>query len=195
MKYMVLAVSMLLISAATLQNGLKVTEKNNQKIPEQNKPQALHLPELHKIQRVTLSPSYDCRTPEESAKGYANTALFLSDYSRQRNSPELLFHSTCQFTNYFLGKTAGDQLDVIADFGEVPLDSLAPSDVWGVHPTWDSGADFRNMVKIQSGHTYAVLINKGDIHGFFFVRVMNHIPNQKLDLEYVVMDYAILREE
>jgi hypothetical protein len=161
----------------------------------QNKPRDLNLPVLHKIQKTTLSPSYDCRTPEETAKGYANTALFLSDYSRQMNSPELLFHSICQSTNYFLGKTAGDQLDVIADFGEVPLNDLAPSDVWGLRPTWDSSANFRDMVKIHSGHTYAVLINKGDIRGFFFVQVMEHIPNQKLDLEYVVMDYAILREE
>src|SRR5690348_6897479 len=93
----------------------------------QNKPRDLGLPELHKIQKITLSPSYDCRPPEEAAKGYANTALFLSDYSRQRNSPELLFHSICQLTNYFVVHTAGDQLDAIADLGEEPLDILAPS--------------------------------------------------------------------
>ena len=181
MKSLLLAASLLLLMASPA--------------PVQNKPKDYGLPELHKIQKITLSPSYDCRPPEETAKGYANTALFLSHYSRQMNSPELLFHSICQLTNYFVVHTAGDQLDAIADLGEVPLNSLAPSDVWGLRPTWDSSANFREMVKIQSGHTYAVLINKGDIRGFFFVQVMEHVPNQKLDLEYVVMDYAILREE
>jgi len=178
--------SLLLIGSMLLMAAPSISQKNQGD---------LGLPELHKIQKITLSPSYDCRTPEETAKGYANTALFLSGYSRRMNSPELLFHSICQLTNYFVVRTAGDQLDVIADFGEVPLNNLAPSDVWGLRPTWDSSANFREMVKIQSGHTYAVLINKGDIRGFFFVQVMEHIPNQKLDLEYVVMDYAILREE
>jgi hypothetical protein len=44
------------------------------------------------------------------------------------------------------------------------------------------------------GHTYAVLINKDTIRGFFFFRVTDYAP-QKLDLKYVVMDYSIIREE
>ena len=39
------------------------------------------------------------------------------------------------------------------------------------------------------------LINKGVIRGFFFFQVVNYVPNQKFDLEYVVMDYSIYRAE
>ena len=161
----------------------------------QNKPRNLGLPELHKIQKITLSPSYSCRTPEAFEEGYANTALFLSSYSKQRNSPELLFNGACSAPDYFSSATAGAQLDVISDFGEVPLKDLISSDVFGPHRTVSSMADFREMVKVQAGHTYAVLINKGEIHGFFFFQVVKYVPNQKLDLEYVVMNYTIFREE
>ena len=161
----------------------------------QNKPRDLGLPELHKIQKITLSPSYSCRTPEEFAQGYANTALFLSSYSKQRNSPELLFNGACSGPDYFTSATAGAQLDVISDFGEVPLKDMVASDVFGLHRTVDSMANFRQELKIQGGHTYAVLINKGEIHGFFFFQVLMYIPNQKLDLEYVVMNYSVFHEE
>ena len=157
----------------------------------QNKPRDLGLPELHKIQKITLSPSYDCRTPEEFAQGYANTALFLSDFSRQHNSPELVFRGSCKDIDLFLGH----YLDVIADFGTVSLSTLTASDVFGVGHRMDSPADFRFFVKIQAGHTYSVLMNQGKICGFFFVQVVNYVPNQKLELEYVVMNYSIFREE
>jgi len=161
----------------------------------QNKPRDLGLPELHKIQKITLSPSYGCRTPEEFAQGYANTALFLSSYSKQRNSPELLFNGACSGPDYFMSATAGAQTDVLSDFGEVPLKDLVPSDVFGLHRTTSSMADFRRELNVQAGHTYAVLINKGDIHGFFFFQVVHYIPNHKLDLEYVVMNYSVFHEE
>jgi hypothetical protein len=180
MKSLLLSISLLLMASPA---------------PVQNKPKNYGLPELHKIEKITLAPSYGCRTPEEFAQGYANTALFLSSYSKQRNSPELLFNGACSGPDYFVSATAGAQLDMLSDFGVVPLKDLAPSDVFGLHRTVNSMADFRQELKVQAGHTYAVLINKGDIHGFFFFQVVKYIPNQKLDLEYVVMNYTIFREE
>jgi hypothetical protein len=155
----------------------------------------LGLPELHKIKRATLSPSYGCRSAEDFAVGYGDTALFLSAYSKKHNSPELLFDGACNSSsNYFSSATAGDFLDVIADFGSIPLEELTASDVFGPHRTVDSMAHFREMTRVEMGHTYAVLINKDTIRGFFFFRVTDYAP-QKLDLEYVVMDYSIIREE
>jgi|ERR1041385_2657224 hypothetical protein len=180
MKSLFLAVSLLLMASPA---------------PVQNKPKDYGLPELHKIEKITLSPSYSCRTPDEFSQGYANTALFLSGYSRQRNSPELLFNGDCHGTDYFMSATAGAQLDVISDFGTVPLKELVPSDVFGPRRTVNSMADFRRERNVQAGHTYAVLINKGDVHGFFFFQVVKYVPNQKLDLEYAVMNYSIFREE
>jgi len=36
----------------------------------------MDLPELHKIKRITLSPSYSCRPAQDFQKGYASTAFF-----------------------------------------------------------------------------------------------------------------------
>ena len=165
----------------------------------QSKPQKtqedLGLPELHKIKRVTLSPSYGCRSDEDFNRGYENTALFLSSYSRRHNSPELLFNGACKSRDYFFSATAGDFLDVIADYGDVPIANLTASDVFGPQRTVDSLAQFSEMTQPELGHAYGVLINKDVLQGFFFFRVMAYIPNQKVDLEYVVMDYKVIRRE
>ncbi|HEY2363176.1 MAG TPA: hypothetical protein VGK36_18795 [Candidatus Angelobacter sp.] len=180
MKFLLLAASLLLTASPALVH---------------NKPRDFGFPELHKIQRITLSRSYSCPVPTEPQQGYANQMLFLSSYSRQRNSPELLFFAACSGPEYFTSATSGDQLDVLYDFGAVRLDGLIASDVFGLSHTTSAKAGFRQDVKVQSGHTYAVLINKGDIRGFFFFQVVNYVPNQKLDLEYVVMDYSIYHVE
>jgi hypothetical protein len=75
----------------------------------------------------TLGPSYSCRTPEEFRKGYRKTALFLSGASKQSNCPELLFNGSCNAPDYFQGQTAGDDFDVMADYGDVRLDELTAS--------------------------------------------------------------------
>jgi hypothetical protein len=59
------------------------------------------LPQLHTIKTVTLAPSYSCRSTEEFQKGYANTALFLSAYGKQLNSPDLLFNGACKSEDFF----------------------------------------------------------------------------------------------
>src|SRR5512143_1654422 len=71
------------------------------------------LPDLHMIKTVTLSPSYSCRSAEDFQKGYENTALFLSTYSKQRNSPDLLFNGACGSQDYFQASTAGDDMALI----------------------------------------------------------------------------------
>jgi len=187
MKFLFLAASILLISSsAFLQNNPKVPEQTR-KVPRNN--QASDLPDLHKIQRVTLSPSYGCRSVEYFQKGYANTALFLTERSRRINGPELLFNGACKSVDTFGAATAGDDLDVIADYGDIPLANLAPFDLFGHRRPDSPVAQFTERVNVQLGHSYGVLINKSHVRGFFFFRVMVHVPNQKVELEYVVMDY------
>ena len=180
MKTLLLVASMLLMAAPS------ISQKN---------PEDLGLPELHKIQKVTLSPSYSCRSEEDFRKGYENTALFLSGHSRRMNDPELLFDGACKTQDYFSAATAGDFLDVIADYGDIALANLTASDVFGPQRTVDNLARFSEMTKPQLGHTYGVLINKSRLRGFFFFRVMAYTPNQEIDLEYVVMDYQLIRVE
>jgi hypothetical protein len=163
-------------------------------IPQKN-PESLGLPELHKINKITLAPSYSCASEADFAKGYGNSALYLSAYSKRINAPELLFDGACKSPDYFSAATAGDFLDVIADFGDVRLEDLIAADVFGPRSSVDSTAPFRYKVKTQLGHTYCVLINKGMTRGFFYFKVVGYVPNQKLDLEYVVMDYSLIQEQ
>src|SRR5215467_14215592 len=97
----------------------------------QKSPEDLGLPELHKIQRVILSPSYGCRSTEDPQTGYAGSALFLTDHSRRINGPELLFNGACKSPDFFSVATAGDDIDTITDYGDIPLTDLAPSDLFG----------------------------------------------------------------
>ena len=152
----------------------------------------LGLPELHKINSVTLSPSYSCRSEQEALKGYENTALFLSAYSHRMNSPELLFNGACKSPDTFQGATAGDDLDVVADYGEWPIEDLTAQQVFSPRRIAGAYAQFSEEVPVKEGHTYGLLINKPDIRGFFFFQVMRHIPNQKVELKYVVQDYQLL---
>ena len=177
---MVLIVSALVAAAPT----------SSQKTPEE-----LQLPELHKIMHVTLSPSYSCRSEEEFRKGYSQTALFLSAYSKTRSIPELLFNGACKSPDNFDVNMAGDDLSVITDYGDVPLADLTPQQVFSPKRTTDSVANFVHTCEARLGHTYGLLINKRETRGFFYFRVVRHVPNQSVELEYVVMDYQILRVE
>jgi hypothetical protein len=150
------------------------------------------LPELHKINRATLSPSYSCRSEQEALKGYENTALFLSSYSQRRNSPELLFNGDCKSPDTFEAATAGDDLDVVADYGEWPIEDLTAQQVFSPRRIAGAYAQFSQKAPVREGHTYGLLINKPEIRGFFFFQVMRYVPNQKVELKYVVQDYELL---
>jgi hypothetical protein len=78
-------------------------------------------------QSVTLAPSFSCRSKEEFCTGYAQTALFPSRYSEDRNSPDLLFNGACGSEDYREGSTAGDDMSLIADLGNVPLEEVTSS--------------------------------------------------------------------
>src|SRR5262249_852826 len=154
----------------------------------------LGLPELHVIKTVTLSPSYSCRSREEFRTGYANTALFLSRYSDDRNSPDLLFNGACGSEDYFEGSTAGDDMSLIADLGDVPLEEVTTSKAFNfkrVH-SFDLYSRFTAQSKVEGNHTYALVINKSEIRGLLVFSVVNYLPNKKAELRYAVKEYQIL---
>lgn len=158
-------------------------------------PKEPEMPVLHKVQHVTLAPSYSCRSKEDFRKGYANTGLFLTQESRDRHRPELLFNGACKSPDYFHGQTAGDDFDLISDYGDVPLENLTLSHAFSPLRRTDSHATFVDKAKVEAGHTYGILINKSEVRGFVYLRVVSHVPDQKVDLEYVVMDYQLLRKQ
>ena len=154
----------------------------------------LGLPELHTIKTVTLSPSYSCRSKEEFRAGYAKTALFLSKYSDDRNSPDLLFNGACNAEDYIEASTAGDDMSLIADLGEVPLEQVTAHKAFNfknVH-SFDLYSRFTRVAKIEGNHTYVVLINKSSVRGLFVFSVAGFEPHKKLELRYVVKEYQML---
>src|SRR5688500_8951387 len=113
----------------------------------QNSIQKSDLPDLHKIKTVTLSPSYSCRSADEFQRGYQNTALFLTAYSKQINSPDLLFNGACRSEDYFHAATAGDDMSLIADLGaNVSLEEVSASRAFNLKRV-HSAADYSKFVQ------------------------------------------------
>lgn len=160
----------------------------------QNAAQDFSVPQLHTITTVKLSPSYSCRSTGDFKKGYVNTALFLSEYARQSNSPDLLFNGACGADDYFQASTAGDDFSLIADLGTVAFEDVSASRAFNlkrVH-SFDEYSKFATNVKVISKHTYAVLINNMNRRGLFIFRVDEYVPNKRVVLRYAVKSYQIM---
>ena len=158
--------------------------------------ESLNLPELHVIKTATLAPCYSCREAGEFMKGYQNTALFLSDYSRRRNSPDLLYNGAPGgVPDYFESSTAGDDMALIADLGtDVSLEKVSAHlafNLRNVH-SYPAYSKFAKVAVVEKGHTYAVLLNKREIRGLFIFRVISHVPNESVEIRYAVKEYQIL---
>jgi hypothetical protein len=152
------------------------------------------LPELHTIKTVTLAPSYSCRSSEDFQKGYANTALFLSVYSKQRNSPDLLFNGACNADDDFHASTNGDAFSLIADLGvDVSLEEVSASRAFNLKRVhlYAEYSKFVDTTKVIANHTYAVLLNESDKRGLFIFKVIDYVPNQRVVLRYAVKSYQV----
>jgi hypothetical protein len=154
----------------------------------------LGLPALNVIKDIALSPSYSCRSNGEFKEGYAGTALFLSDYAKRMNSPDLLFNGACNSPDYFEASTAGDDMSLIADLGlNVSLEDLSAHRIFNlqnVH-SFPAYSKFARAVKVELDHTYAVLLNESDKRGLFVFTVVEYVPNQKASLRYAVELYQV----
>ena len=154
----------------------------------------LAVPVLHQIETVTLAPSYSCRSPEEHGNGYAQTALFLSEFARHRNSPDLLFNGACNAENVFEAATAGNDMSLVSDLGDsVSLEELSASRAFNVRRVAADAAysKFAKVAKVEKGHTYAVLLNASDKRGLFVFSVTGHVPGKKVTLRYAVKAYQV----
>src|SRR4051812_12591270 len=139
-----------------------------------------HLPTLHKIQAITLSPSYSCRSVKENNGGYLNSALFISRYSQQRNAPDLLFNGACRSQDYFQGSTAGDDMSLIADLGEMRLEDVSASKAFNTRRVVGFNAQFAENMPVLEKHAYALLINKSEFRGLVVFRVEEYVPNKSV---------------
>jgi len=154
----------------------------------------LGLPALNVINEIALGPSYSCRPEGESKEGYAGTALFLSDYAKHMNSPDLLFNGACNAVNYFEASTAGDDMSLIADLGnKISLEGVSAHRAFnleGVH-SFPAYSKFARAVEVEAHHTYAVLLNGRTKRGLFVFAVDEYIPNQRVKIRYAVQSYQL----
>ena len=161
----------------------------------QNSKQDFGLPQLHSIKTVTLSPSYSCRASADFQKGYEQTALFLSAYAKQRNSPDLLYNGACKADDEFEASTAGDDFSLIADLGaNVRLEDVSASRAFNLKKehSYAEYSKFVETVKVIANHTYVVLLNESDKRGLFIFTVDEYVPNEKVVLRYAVKSYQIM---
>ena len=160
----------------------------------QNVAPKFELPELHTIKTATLSPSYSCRSSNEFQKGYENTTLFLSAYSKQ-HSPDLLFDGACKSEDYFKATMAGDSFSLIADLGiDISLEEISASRAFNlkrIH-SYAEYSKFVQAAKVELNHTYAVLLNEWNKRGLFIFKVIEYVPNEKVVLRYAVKSYQIM---
>ena len=151
------------------------------------------LPELHQIKKVTLTPSYSCRSKEDFQKGYERTALTLAS---DRRGPDLLFNGACGSPDYFQAATAGDDMSLIADLGTgVNLEEVTAQrafNMQGVH-SFPAYTKFAQTAAVERNHTYVVLLNNSMKRGLFVFTVTGYIPNERVDLRYAVKEYQLLR--
>ena len=176
---------LLIVAAALLMSSAAQAQTSQQSSP---------LPELHRIRTATLSPSYSCRSKEDFQKGYQGAALFLSDYSKKSNRPDLIFNGACGSENYFQASTAGDDMALIADLGEIALEDVTAQLAFHEKAAGRSVLfyKFAWAAKVEANHTYAVLLNKSDLRGLFLFTVVDYAQDQKVDLKYAVKQYQIL---
>jgi hypothetical protein len=50
---------------------------------------------------------------------------------------------------------------------------------------------FSMVAQVVEGHTYAVVINSGVVHGLFVFTVVKFVPDQEVDLQFEVKDYQV----
>jgi hypothetical protein len=148
------------------------------------------LPALNAVERVTFTHPYSCYSGG-GAPSYDGSALFLSDYARQRNAPDLLYDGACGSTAYLQAATAGDDFALIADLGEVPLAQVTPAMAFNLTQVVGGDNTFTRTAPVVVGHTYAVLISKSDIRALFVLRVEAQVADGPMTISYAVKAYAI----
>jgi hypothetical protein len=144
------------------------------------------LPALNQVSEITLQRPYSC-----NSMSYDVSALFLSAHSKSMNAPDLLYNGACGSKDYVQANTAGDDFALIADIGDVPLESVSASKAFNWK--WVTGQDniFKQNQDIKPQHTYAVLISKSDIRALYVFKVVSQEQDGPMTIRYSVKSYSI----
>lgn len=142
------------------------------------------MPTLHKIETYTFQAPYSCRG------NYKVSALFLSEFSKRMNAPDLLFNGACGSELSIQASTAGDDFSMIADLGDAPLKHISASRSLNYDSIRGHDNVFKQEMPVLAKHTYAVLISKSDIRALYVLRV-DEISNGRMKIRYAVKSYSV----
>jgi hypothetical protein len=143
------------------------------------------LPTLHKIEEYTFQAPYSCNG------SFEKSALFLSQYSKTRNAPDLLFNGACGSPLYVEASTAGDDFSLISDLGTVSLDSVSASKAFNYQRAVGHDNTFTQTAQVIEGHTYTVLIAKSEIRALYAFTVESISPTGEMKIKYAVKSYSL----
>ncbi len=146
---------------------------------------ATTLPQLHQVNTIKLKAPYSCNG------SYKKSAIFLTDYSESRNSPDLLYNGACGSKKYIGASTAGDDFSLIADLGDIDIEKVTASKSFNFQRTVGSDNTFKESARLIKGHTYAVLTSKSDIRSLVIYKLTELKPNGEAKFEYSVKSYSI----
>lgn len=147
---------------------------------------SIGLPALNKIQTYEFKAAYSCK-----ASGYEGTALFMSSFSRERNSPDLLLNGACSSAQYFEAATAGNDIALIADLGAIPLSIVTPAKAINFERTVGYDNVFKSTSLAVVGHTYAVVTAKRDLRSMYIFTVDYMGNDGSMRIRYAVKNYEL----
>lgn len=147
---------------------------------------SMSLPRLHVIQSVTFSKPYSC-----NSMSYESSALFLSEFARNRNMPDLLYNGACRSEPSMSATTAGDDFTLISDLGKVPLEKVTAHKALNWTNIVGQDNKFQQTIKPVVGHTYAVLISKQEIRALYVLTVDSIEQDGPMTIRYAVKSYSV----
>lgn len=140
---------------------------------------AQDMPELNTTKAAILSAPYSCNG------SYSRSALFISQYAKARNSPDLLYNGSCSSKNYIEAETVVGDKALIADMGPISLEEALASQKLD----WNVLARFAPIQPVIWNHTYVVITSKPEIRSVYAFTVLSHKPDGELIIAYAVKSY------
>jgi hypothetical protein len=148
------------------------------------KAQSSFLPTLHEIKTHTFEATY------ENGGSYETSALFITEYAKQRNSPDLLFRGWNDDVSV-VASTAGDDFSVISDLGLVSIDSVSALKSFNYENVVGRDNIFKQTMPVKSGRTYVVLSTKRDVRSLWVFQV-ERLKDGKMQIRYAVKSYSVI---
>lgn len=150
---------------------------------------------LHEVKTKVFGRPYSCGLDagEKFNYSYEKSALFITDYSKQRNSPELLFEAyrtygdkSC-YNFHVMSSTVVGDVSFIVDLGNVSLEEALRQSEFG-------SLNFKEKQPVVPNHTYLVVLGKREIQAIYAFRVVSLGSELGTDnsmvIEYAVKNYS-----